>query len=166
MMIGRFFVLRRSAACPLMTDVSNSGFTYSWAGGVGEGQIAARRCLIGRLLSMLAFLLSNVHSRVLDLLSYAFVSWPPFDPFWCERLPGFMVNTSLSQLSFQLVLVAPALSRLPLLSSPKKKKKKNSSRCPSEHGVWGHGAWTGTKIKKKRQRRGFVIRQALVPFNK
>ena len=35
-----------------------------------------------------------------------------------------MVNTSLSQLSFQLVLVAPALSRLPLLSSPKKKKKK------------------------------------------
>ena len=34
-----------------------------------------------------------------------------------------MVNTSLSQLSFQLVLVAPALSRLPLLSSPKKKKE-------------------------------------------
>ena len=152
MMIGRFFVLRRSAACPLMTDVSNSGFTYSWAGGVGEGPIAARRCLIGRLLSMLAFLLSNVHSRVLDLLSYAFVSWPPFDPVWCERLPGFVVNTSLSQLSFQLVLVAPALSRLPLLSSPKKKNKqktKNSSRCPSEHGVWGHGAWTGTKRKKK-----------------
>ena len=106
-----------------MTDESNSGFTYSWAGGVGEGPIAARRCLIGRLLSMLAFLLSNVHSRVLDLLSYAFVSWPPFDPVWCERLPGFMVNTSLSQLSFQLVLVAPALSRLPLLSSPKKKNK-------------------------------------------
>ena len=138
MMIGRFFVLRRSAACPLMTDVSNSGFTYSWAGGVGEGQIAARRCLIGRLLSMLAFLLSSVHSRVLELLSYAFVSWPPFDPVWCERLPGFVINTSLSQLSFQLVLVAPALSCLPLLSSPKKKKK--SSRRPSEHGVWGHGA--------------------------
>ena len=106
-----------------MTDESNSEFTYSWAGGVGEGPIAARRCLIGRLLSMLAFLISNVHSRVLDLLSYAFFSWPTFDPVWCERLPGFVVNTSLSQLSFQLVLVAPALSRLPLLSSPKKKKE-------------------------------------------
>ena len=117
-----WYVLRRSAACPLMIDESNSGFTYSWAGGVGEGLIAARRCLIGRLLSMLAFLLGSVHSRVLELLSYAFVSWPPFDPVWCERLPGFMVNTSLSQLSFQLVLVAPALSRSPLLSSPKKTK--------------------------------------------
>ena len=38
-----------------------------------------------------------------------------------------MVNTSLSQLSFQLVLVAPALSRLPLLSSPKKKNKKQKT---------------------------------------
>ena len=151
-----------------MSDVSNSGFTYSWAGGVGEGPIAARRCLIGRLLSMLAFLLSNVHSRVLDLLSHAFVSWPPFDPFWCERLPGFMVNTSLSQLSFQLVLVAPALSRLPLLSSPKKKQNKKKIA----QGVLVNMAYEDTapelvqKEKKKTKRRGFVIRQALVPFNK
>ena len=57
---GRFFVVRRSvgrksllgAACPLMTDESNSGFTYSWAGGVVESLIAAGRCLIGRLLSL------------------------------------------------------------------------------------------------------------------
>ena len=78
-----------------------------------------------------------------------------------------MVNTSLSQLSFQLVLVAPALSRLPLLSSPKKKKKKKIAQ-----GVLVNMAYEDTapelvqKEKKKTKRRGFVIRQALVPFNK
>ena len=139
-----------------MTDESNSGFTYSWAGGVGEGPIAARRCLIGRLLSMLAFLLGSVHSRVLELLSYAFVSWPPFDPVWCERLPGFVVNTSLSQLSFQLVLVAPALSRLPLLSSPKKKTNKKQKTA---QGVLVNMAYEDTapelvqKEKKKTMAR-------------
>ena len=78
-----------------------------------------------------------------------------------------MVNTSLSQLSFQLVLVAPALSRLPLLSSPKKTKKKKIAQ-----GVLVNMAYEDTapelvqKEKKKTKRRGFVIRQALVPFNK
>ena len=146
-----------------MTDESNSGFTYSWAGGVGEGLIAARRCLIGRLLSMLAFLLSNVHSRVLDLLSYAFVSWPTFDPVWCERLPGFVVNTSLSQLSFQSVLVAPALSCSPLLSSPKKKTALGNVVNMAHEDT---APELVQKRKKKRQRRGFVIGQALVRFNK
>lgn len=52
-----------------MTDKSNSGFTYSGAGGTGEGLIAAGRFLIGPLLSTLAFLLifSSVHSGVLEL---------------------------------------------------------------------------------------------------
>ena len=64
---GRFFVIRRSvgrksllgAACPLMTNESNSGCTYSWAGVVEEGLITAGRRLIDRLLSTLAFLLSS-----------------------------------------------------------------------------------------------------------
>ena len=79
-----------------------------------------------------------------------------------------MVNTSLSQLSFQLVLVAPALSRLPLLSSPKKKKQTKKTA----QGVLVNMAYEDTapelvqKEKKKTKRRGFVIRQALVPFNK
>lgn len=50
-----------------MTDMSNFGFTYSGAGGTGEGLIAAGRFLIGPLLSTLAFLLSSVHSGVLEL---------------------------------------------------------------------------------------------------
>ena len=83
---------------------------YSWASGAGEDLIAAGRCLIGWLLSTLAFLLSSVHSGVLEPLSCALGGWPPFDPVWCERLPVFVVNTSLNQLSLQLVLVAPAWS--------------------------------------------------------
>ena len=83
---------------------------YSWASGAGEDLIAAGRCLIGWLLSTLAFLLSSVHSGVLEPLSCALGGWPPFDPVWCERLPVFVVNTSLYQLSLQLVLVGPAWS--------------------------------------------------------
>ena len=68
-----------------------------------------------------------------------------------------MVNTSLSQLSFQLVLVAPALSRLPLLSSPKKKQKKKTNKKKIAQGVLVNMAYEDTapelvqKGKKKRQ---------------